>query len=93
MLHMLMPVSRGSMSKFDYLGANATSQQIQALEYSARGSVLKVAFALMRSIEQTPPWAARRLALSQGFKSDLWPPNVPSTGRLSSTQRESFHRA
>jgi len=36
MLHMLMPVSRGSMPKFDYLGASATSQQIQVLEDSAR---------------------------------------------------------
>jgi hypothetical protein len=32
MLHVLMPISRSSMRKIDYLGANATSQQTQALE-------------------------------------------------------------
>ena len=78
MLHMLVPISRGSMPKFDYLGANATSQQIQALEYSARGSVLKVAFALICPIEQTPPRAARPAAPSHGFKSDFGSPNVRS---------------
>ena len=33
---LLMPVSRGSMPKFDHLGANATSQQTQPLEHGAR---------------------------------------------------------